>query len=377
VWTTFSLSIFSSIILPPLQPRSFFNVLGSLHFRPYTYVDKVGDVNLDTFSLQEEDTVYKIPYVEKAISLRATPIKMYASPWSAPAWMKSNNDLIGQGFLLPEYYQAWANYFVKFLDAYKDLGIEFWGLTAQNEPWDGTVANFSFNSMGWNSSTQREWIVNNLGPTLEAGGYADVKLMILDDQRPLVPKWAREVFQDERALKYVSGIGIHWYVDDFFPFPSALDQAHEEFPDKFLLYTEACNGDRPWDTEKVQLGDWDRGERYLHNILEDLNHWVVGWTDWNLALDMEGGPNWAENRVDAPIIVDPETDGGVFYKQPMYYALGHVSRFLSPGSVRVDLDTGLNPVEAVAFKRPDFNGWSSVGVVFLNRFDNHSEIIVF
>ena len=115
-----------------------------------------------------------------------------------------------------------------------------------------------------------------------------------------------KVFSDERALKYVSGIGIHWYADDVLPLPFALDQAHEEFPDKFLFYTEACNGtmistifkqffncfiydlgDKPWDIEKVMLGDWNRGEKYIHNIIEDLNHWVVGWTDWNLALDLQ------------------------------------------------------------------------------------------
>ena len=118
---------------------------------------------------------------------------MYASPWTAPPWMKSNNDYKGQGYLLPEYYQAWADYFVKFLDAYKAEGIEFWGLTAQNEPWDGLVPNFTFNAMGWNATTQREWIVENLGPSLETAGYGDINLMILDDQRPMVPKWARDV----------------------------------------------------------------------------------------------------------------------------------------------------------------------------------------
>ncbi len=74
----------------------------------------------------------------------------------------------------------------------------------------------------------------------------------------------------------------------------------------------------------VLLGDWHRGETYLDNMIEDVNHWSVGWTDWNLALDMEGGPNWTENFVDSPIIVD--ADAGVFYKQPMFYALGHVTR---------------------------------------------------
>lgn len=221
--------------------------------RPYTYADTPGDANLDSFSLQDED-FEKIPLMQRAQDLRQEPIKFFASPWSAPAWMKSNNDLIGKGYLMPQYYQSWANYFVKFLDEYSKQGIEFWGLTAQNEPWDGTVPNFTFNAMGWNSTTQKDWIVEFLGPALENSGYETVKLMILDDQRVLVPKWARDVFSDERALKYVSGIGIHWYIDDVLPFPFALDQAHEEFPDKFLLYTEACNGDRPWDLEKVMLG---------------------------------------------------------------------------------------------------------------------------
>lgn len=329
--------------------------------RPYTYADQEGDVDLDTFELAEEDTQYKIPLIKLAQTFRPDPIKLFASPWSAPAWMKSNNELIGKGYLLPQYYETWANYFVRFLNDYGAQGIQFWGLTAQNEPEDGNVPGFSFNCMGWNSTTQREWIVNHLGPQLEQNNYGDLKLMILDDQRPLVPKWAKEVFEDERALKYVSGIAVHWYTDDVLPFPSALDQAHELFPDKFLLYTEACNGDKPWDTEKVMLGSWERGENYLFNIIEDLNHWVVGWTDWNLALDKQGGPNWANNFVDAPIIIDP--DNGEFYKQPMFYALGHVSRFLPAGSLRLGLETGLNPVDGVAFKRPD----GITAIILLNR----------
>ena len=274
--------------------------------------------------------------------------------------MKSNNDYIGEGYLLPEYYQAWANYFVKFLDAYKAQGIDHWGLTAQNEPVDGMVPGFTFNCMGWNASTQRQWIVENLGPSLEAAGYSDVKLMIHDDQRPLVPKWAREVFSDERALKYVAGIGIHWYADEIVTVPFALDQAHEEYPDKFLLYTEACTGEEVT-SSGIILGDWTGGERYLHNIIEDLNHWVVGWTDWNLVLDMQGGPNWAGNFVDAPIISNPTE--GIFYKQPKYFALAHITRFMPPGSIRIGLEQSDNAVQAVAVLRPD----NAIAVVLLNK----------
>ena len=160
--------------------------------RPYTLVDTPGDVDLETFELQEEDFL-KIALIKKANTFRETPLKIFSSPWTAPPWMKSNNDYKGKGYLLPEYYQAWANYFVKFLDAYKAEGIDHWGLTAQNEPVDGLVPGFTFNCMAWNASTQRDWIVEYLGPSLENAGYSDVKLMIHDDQRPLVPKWAREV----------------------------------------------------------------------------------------------------------------------------------------------------------------------------------------
>ena len=111
--------------------------------------------------------IFQIPLIKLAQSVYGNkPIKLYASPWTAPSWMKSNGELTGQGYLLPEYYPTWANYFIKFLDHYKNHEVEFWGLTAQNEPWNGLAPNFPFNAMGWNASMQREWIVNHLGPRL-------------------------------------------------------------------------------------------------------------------------------------------------------------------------------------------------------------------
>ena len=110
--------------------------------------------------------------------------------------------------------------------------------------------------------------------------------MILDDQRVLAPEWCRTVFANAKAKEYVDGVAVHWYTDRVFDLPIALDLVHDEFPDKFILYTEACTGDRPWDIRPA-LGSWVSGEEYLYNIIEDLNHWVTGWTDWNLALDMK------------------------------------------------------------------------------------------
>lgn len=157
--------------------------------------------------------------------------------------MKSNNDYIGRGHLLPEYYQLWADYFIRFLQDYSSNGITFWGLTAQNEPEDGNVPGFSFNCMGWNATTQKIFIAENLGPSLEQSGFGQVKLMVLDDNRYMAKSWSEEVFSDPRVNLYVDGIAVHWYTDDVFPSPDPLDETHAMFPDKFLFYTEACNGE--------------------------------------------------------------------------------------------------------------------------------------
>ena len=339
--------------------------------RTYTYDDVPGDVALNFFELQEEDLVYKIPYMIEAKTIKNT-IKYFASPWTAPPWMKDNNDYSGQGHLLPNLYGVWAEYFVKFLDEYKVRGVEFWGLTPQNEPEDGNIPDFSFNCMGWNTTTMLNFIANYLGPTLELAGYGDIDIIMHDDQRPYVHHWAQEILSDPRARSYVKGIGLHWYIDEVIQTANPLDTTHADFPDHYLFYTEACTGAYPTQFDPpVSLGNWHRAERYLRNILTDLNHWVVGWTDWNLALDLDGGPNWADNPVDAPIIVNATSDE--FYKQPMFYALGHVSRYLSEGSFRIaveDIDgtvgdeAGLNLLWA-GVKRID----DGVAVTFLNEDD--------
>ncbi|KAG7161551.1 Lysosomal acid glucosylceramidase-like 4, partial [Homarus americanus] len=172
-------------------------------------------------------------------AMAAQPLKLFASPWTAPPWMKTNNDYVGYGQLLPEMYQPWANYFVKFLDRYGEEGVNFWGVTAQNEPIDGYVPGFYFNCMGWTAEQQRLWVAENLGPTLKAHGNDDVILMILDDQRYELPRWAKKVLNDTVAAQYVNGFAVHWYGDDYAP-ASLLQETHDLFPDYFILSTEAC-----------------------------------------------------------------------------------------------------------------------------------------
>ncbi|CAF0930114.1 unnamed protein product [Brachionus calyciflorus] len=321
--------------------------------RTYTYDDTPNDFNLTKFSLSQEDLEWKIPFIQSALKVSPKQIKLFASAWSAPPWMKTNNDYKGNGTLIGpvggKYYQTWADYYVKFFKSYENFGLNFWAMTAQNEPTDGNIAKFTFNALGFTPETQADFIVKNLGPKLKEANLG-LKIMILDDQRLFLPGWAEQVFShNPEAKKYVDGIAVHWYLDSLVP-PKVLDWTHDKFPDKFIFATEACHalaGLGP----AVVLGSFDRAESYVRDIIEDLNHWVTGWTDWNLALDLKGGPNWAGNFVDSPILVNKSSDE--FLKQPMFYAMGHFSKFIPEGSVRIDLEAeGLSSssLAHVAFK---------------------------
>lgn len=336
--------------------------------RPYSYDDGDEDPSLANFLLTEEDRDYKISYLQQALKL--TPgLRVFGSPWSAPAWMKTNNALNGQGVLKKEFYQTWADYYMKFLDAYDKAGIPIWGLTMQNEPVDGLVPDFTFNCMGWTAETQGAWVRDHLGPTLRQSRFNATKVMILDDQREFLPAWPDAVLSDPDTAQYVDGIAVHWYGDPFFP-AEVLTLTHNAHPDKFLLNTEACEGSLPWELNKVALGSWQRAQTYAADIIQDLNHWVTGWVDWNIALDMNGGPNWVSNFVDSPIIVDAEL--ARFYKQPMYYAMGHFAAFIPPGSTVVEVGEQMKDVPATAAVTPE----GHVVAVLLNTADHVTDVTV-
>ncbi|KAL3186894.1 hypothetical protein MRX96_004707 [Rhipicephalus microplus] len=340
--------------------------------RKYTYDDSPGDLELKNFTLASEDFNLKIPYMKAAMSVSSEPIWFFGSAWSSPSWMKTSNTLEGRGTLRGKpggpYYKAWAKYYVRFVQEYERHGIPIWGLTTQNEPTAGLIPGYRWQALGFTPKTQRDFVKLDLGPALAEAGYGAEKLqvMILDDNRIGLPLWADVVLGDPEAAKFVHGVAVHWYLDWLIG-PWVLDKVHKHFPDKFILATEACAGFQPIVKDKVKLGSWERAEDYASDILEDLNHWASGWTDWNLALDTGGGPNWANNFVDSPLIVN--VTANEFYKQPTYYALAHFSKFLPRGSVRIEchpeqsLLRNRAHLEYAAFTTPD----SAVVVVVLNK----------
>ncbi|CAG6015364.1 unnamed protein product [Menidia menidia] len=332
--------------------------------RLYTYADTPGDYNLDNFTLAPEDTTMKIPLLQRAQAMSPQPLYLFASAWSAPAWMKTNNELTGKGSLKGKpggkEHKTWAQYYVRFLEEYAKYNLTFWAVTTGNEPSAGLLRNYSFQALGFTAEEQRDWVALDLGPALKASSHPHTHILILDDNRLLLLHWAKVVLSDIHAAKYIHGVAVHWYFDSLVPAEISLGATHEVYPEYYLFGTEACSGANPFD-RGVKLGSWERAEHYAHDILEDLNHYVVGWTDWNLALNQKGGPNWVKNFVDSPVVVDAELD--VFYKQPTFYAMAHFSKFLLEGSQRVGVSTnGKTKLEFSAFVRPD----GSVVLIILN-----------
>ncbi|XP_018010283.1 lysosomal acid glucosylceramidase isoform X2 [Hyalella azteca] len=340
--------------------------------RPYSYDDRPGDVALAHFALAQEDLMYKVPLLKRAQTLakETSELKIFASPWSPPAWMKNNGRFNGSGSLIPAMRQPYADYIVKFLDEYSSRGLRMWGITTQNEPLAGLQFDVAFNAMVFTAEDMRAWLVENLLPALTAGGHDDLELIISDQGRDHLPHYPAQILAHDELSRRVSGIGIHWYQDT----PENLHHLTETravLPDYFTLHTEACLGYDSPPTERVKLGDWGRAERYASSIIETSNRGTSGWVDWNLALDLQGGPNWASNFVDSPIIVDTEHDK--FYRQPMYYALGHFSKFVARGARAVYmslLHAPLPGVAASAFLNPD----GGVVVVLLNSEETETTV---
>ncbi|XP_020285849.1 glucosylceramidase-like isoform X1 [Pseudomyrmex gracilis] len=320
--------------------------------RPYSYAMVPNDTTLKNFELQMEDIVYKIPVIKRAQQMKRYKIKLLTLPWSATPWMKTVDTWTWNSSLRSEYRQLWADYFVKYVAAYQRVGIRFWGLSSQNEPMNKLflTAKVRLNGMQMTAEEERDWIIDYLWPTLKKNNFHHIKIFIMDENRLVLPSRPRKVFKKAEVRNIVSGIAVHMYFD-FKVSPTVLDEVKRDYPEKLILITEGCIG--VFEKKKVILGSWRRGEFYAQNILENLSHWASSWIDWNIALDTNGGPNYIGNYVDSPIIIN--VTANEFYKQPIFYAIGHFSKYIVPGSVRIGtiLENLEKGIQSVAFFTPD------------------------
>ena len=325
----------------------------------YTYV-KDGDTSLKSFSVAHDEK-YKIPMIKEAQKLIGKDFTFYFSPWSPPAWMKSNQNMLKGGRLEEKYYQTWANYYVKFIQEYQKRGINVWGLTIQNEP----MAVQTWESCIYTAEEEGNFLKNNLGPTLWKNGFKDKKVIIWDHNRDLIYQRATTTLQDPETAKYAQGIGYHWYEtwNNKTQLFDNLGETQRAFPNMFLAFTEGCKEQFKMDG----IYDVSLGELYGRNMLNDFNKGTALWTDWNVLLDETGGPNHVGNFCFAPIIADTKT-GKVHYTYEYYY-IGHVSKYIKPGAQRVGNSSNRAALISTAF----MNENGELVTVIMNESDKDTD----
>ncbi|MDQ6634839.1 MAG: glycosyl hydrolase [Gemmatimonadota bacterium] len=321
----------------------------------YTYVDE-GDKALTSFSVAH-DRQFRIPFIKRALATAGGKLTLFASPWSPPAFMKTNNDMLRGGKLRPEFAQAWASYYAKFIRAYEREGIPIWGISVQNEP----MATQTWESCIYSAEDERDFLKNYLGPTMRREGLGDRKIIAWDHNRDLIYQRASTILADPKAAQYVWGIGYHWYEpwsggDMMF---DNVRLVHETFPGKPLIFTEGTV-----DSFKANdIHNWRLGEYYGRSMIHDFNDGAVGWTDWNVLLDEQGGPNHVGNFCFAPVHADTRT-GELTYTNAYHY-IGHFSKFVRPGARRIAAAPSRSALLSTAFVNPD----GKVAVVVMNRGD--------
>ena len=343
----------------------------------YSYSPVADDVNLEHFTIKD-DKDDLIPMIKDAMKASKDGFKIFGSPWTAAPWMKDNNKWVG-GKLLPKYYDTWALFFSKYVDAYKQEGIDIWGFTVENEPM-GNGNNWE--SMHYSPDEMTNFVQNYLGPQLEKDNH-DVKILGYDQNREHLKEWVDSQFLNEKSSKYFDGTAIHWYASTYEVFSEELQYAHHKAPNKYLIQAEACVDSQVpvwqddawyWKKEATDWGwDWAPEKdkhlhpkyapvnRYARDIIGCLNNWVDGWVDWNMVLDTKGGPNWFKNWCIAPVIVNPETDE--VYFTPLYYTMAHFSKYIRPEAKVIGLENSDKELQVTAAQNID----GSIAVIIFNE----------
>ncbi|MDD2797768.1 MAG: T9SS type A sorting domain-containing protein [Bacteroidales bacterium] len=296
----------------------------------YTYNDIFSDTNISNFSLNGLDKTCLLPILKKALAINPD-IKILATPWTAPRWMKTNQAWMG-GYLISTYYQAYANYFVKYFDAMKAEGISIWAITPQNEP----LHTGNDPSMGMSSTEQKNFINNNLGPAMAAAGYSNVKIIAYDHNCDNTA-YPIDVCNNS---SYVDGSAFHLYAGDISALTVVKNATNKNvyFTEQYTGSGGSFSGDLGWHLQNVITGA--------------ANNWAKAIVEWNLANNMNMGPHTSGGCTTClgAITVNNSTS---FTRNVSYYIIGQISKFVKPGSLRIGSVSSRSTVNVSAFKNLD------------------------
>jgi glucosylceramidase len=313
----------------------------------YAAMNDPEDMQLSSFQ-QEREEQYILPLLRAANQRAGKAFDLMLSPWSPPAFMKTNGDRTHGGKLKEEYRKAWAEYICRYIKEYEKKGFPVNRLTIQNEP----AAVQTWDSCIYSAEEEKVFLRDYLYPTLSEQGLDHIKLNIWDHNKERMYERAKTII-DEETINMVDGVAFHWYSGDHF---EAITLTHEAFPEKELIFTEGCVEYSRFSADQLK-----NAQMYAHDIMGNLNAGMTGFIDWNIFLDEKGGPNHVGNYCDAPIMVNTQT--GELMVKLSYDYIGHFSKYIKPGAKRIGLSKYTSELEVTAFKNPE----GSLVLVALNR----------
>lgn len=321
----------------------------------YSYDESDGDTELKNFSIQKDIDNYMLPGLKAASQINSN-IKIFASPWTPPIWMKDSR-AFNHGSLLPKYYSTWAKYFSYYLSAYKKEGVDVWAVTPQNEP---EAYRQAWDACGWKPGEMKTFIADYLGPQLQRD-HPNVKLLAWDHNKNHMLAWCDTLLSDPRSACFIKGIAHHWYEEGEGKFYTPLLDVAKKYPGLPLIAAEQG-------VFGLYLKDGAPAELYARDIMGNLQHGSAGWVVWGMAFDHTGGPNHARNFNHSPIMIDVAQQ--VIHYNPSYYYIAQFSRYIKPGATRVALENIPDGLQAATCQNPD----GELVTVALNENTTNKEI---
>ena len=327
------------------MPEGMNYTLGRIHLdscdfstRQYEAMSDPEDRALDSFSLAETER-YILPMLRDVEQYTGRSIEVMVSPWSPPAFMKTNGIRSQGGSLKREYWDFWADYLCRYILELRKAGVSVRRMSLQNEPnavqtWDSCI---------YTPEQKRDFLKQALYPALVRHGLSELEIFLWDHNKErLFERACRTIDAETDAM--ITGFAFHWYSGDHF---EALELLRRKYPDKKLILSEACIEFRLYDGTDLLL----HAKKYAHDIIGNLNAGMNAFYDWNLLLDERGGPNHVNNFCDSPYRF--HTGEGTLGRQPIAEYIWHFSHFIQPGAVQVGVTRYTQTVEVVCVKNPD------------------------
>lgn len=305
------------------------------------------DATFENFSFARVEK-YILPMLVDAEAAYGKKLEIMLSPWSPPAYMKTNGERNHGGKLKACYWKRWAEYICRYIEEYREREFKVTMLTLQNEPkavqtWDSCI---------YTAEEEKIFLRDYVWPSLVTHGLDDIEIYIWDHNKERAFEWAESII-DVETDHMIAGVAFHWYSGDHF---EALQMIRERYPNKKLLLSEACIEFSKYSSDD----NLANAQKYAHDIIGDLNAGMNTFLDWNLVLDERGGPNHVNNFCDAPYLYD--TCSRRLLERELQSYLWHFCHFIEQGAVRIGVSKYTDFIEVVAFEVNE-----TITVVLLNR----------